>query len=66
MAGVLAIAFATAPPHILDLPANPSSDWVDGLRGFMVGIGIGIELCFLLRMARFRRDAESAAIHARR
>ena len=64
-AGVLAIAVATTPPHVLRLPASPSSDWVDGLRGFLTGIGIGIELCFLIRMARFRRGAENTAIHAK-
>lgn len=64
--GVLAIAFATTPPHILHLPANPSSDWVDGLRGFLTGIGIGIELCVVIRLVRFRRDAETTAIHAKR
>lgn len=65
-AGLLAIAFATTPPHVLHLPGNLPSDWVDGLRGFLTGIGIGIELCVVIRLVRFRRDAETTAIHAKR
>ena len=65
IAGVLLVACSITPPHILHLPATLSPGWVDGLRGLLAGIGIGLELCFVIRLARFRRGAEKTAIYSR-
>jgi non-heme chloroperoxidase len=53
--GLFLIAFSMVLPHIPYFARTFSPDWLDGLWGFVCGIGIGIELSLLIRLARFRR-----------
>ncbi len=53
--GLALIGMSILLPDFLHPAGRFSVDWLDGARGLLLGIGIGIELMILIRLARQRR-----------
>jgi hypothetical protein len=57
--GLALIGMSMLLPDFLHPAGRFSVDWLDGVRGLLAGIGIGIELTVLIRLARQRRLGRS-------
>ena len=55
--GLILVVLSTSLPHAFHPAGKFAQDWFDGLRGLMLGIGLGIELTALIRIGRVRRGA---------
>jgi uncharacterized membrane protein len=55
--GLILVVSSTSLPHFFHPAGRFTQDWFDGLRGLMLGIGIGIELMAVIRIGRARRGA---------
>lgn len=44
LCGMACLALANIWPRFLHLEANLGTDWVDAIRGFLYGLGIGLNL----------------------
>jgi hypothetical protein len=53
--GLALIGMSILLPDLLHPAGRFSVDWLDGVRGLLAGIGIGIELMVLIRLSRQRR-----------
>jgi hypothetical protein len=53
--GLLLLSMSLLLPDFYQPVSQLSKDWLEGVRGLFAGIGIGIELMVVIRLARLRR-----------
>jgi len=57
--GLVLLSMSLLLPDFYHPVGQLSKDWLDGVRGLLAGIGIGIELMVVIRLARQRRLGSS-------
>jgi hypothetical protein len=57
--GLASIGMSLLLPNFLHPAGRFSVDWLDGVRGLLGGIGIGIELMVVVKLALQRRHSQS-------
>lgn len=57
--GLMLVALSAFVPHFFHPMVGPNQDWQDGLRGFLTGVGTGMEIVAVILLARQRRSRGS-------
>ena len=54
MGGMAALLLFSVWPRFLHVGTNLNPDWIDGLRGFLIGLSIGLNLMAVILNSRRR------------